>query len=153
MCEVQDEESVGPAPKSYETNAQTTEVCRRVQNLSGVHSPRHRGVGDINHAKLLSEWLIDIVDIAERWIPTCVEELCQLSAWVSAARVDAAYEVVEECQAREVALKFILGIDDCDEQPRKSEELHFVRKERMTRARKTSVGHDSWKDEAKAKNL
>jgi hypothetical protein len=65
------------------------------------------------------------MDVAERGIPTCVEELPLLSVWVSAPWVGGAYEVVEECQAREVALKFILGIDDCDEQPRKRGEMHF----------------------------
>lgn len=65
------------------------------------------------------------MDVAERGIPACVEKLRLLSVWVNNPWAGGAYEVVEECQAREVALKFILGIGDCDEQPPKSGELHF----------------------------
>ena len=83
VCQIQNEETMGPALKCNETNAETAEVCTWIQDLCRFHSPRHRCVGDVDHAILLSECFVDIVDVTESGIPTCVKDLCWLSVQLS----------------------------------------------------------------------
>lgn len=69
VSQVQDEESMSPALLALKSDAETSQVCRWVQNLAGLNSPRDAGVGDIEHTIGLSCGLIDVVHIAKGRIP------------------------------------------------------------------------------------
>lgn len=64
-----------PALHANQSNAQSPKVRTGRQSLSGINAPGNRCVGDIDHAMLLSEGLVDVVDIAKRWIPAGIELL------------------------------------------------------------------------------
>lgn len=79
MSEVKNEETVGPSLLADESNAEPTEIRTWIQDLGGIDTPRHRRVRDVNHAILLSESLVNIVNVAKCWVPTCIELLLRVS--------------------------------------------------------------------------
>lgn len=58
-----------PTLDGLQPYAEPTKIRLWIQNLSGVDTKRHRGVGDVDHVVLLGNCLIDVVYVTQRRIP------------------------------------------------------------------------------------
>lgn len=69
MSEINHEETMSPALLGCETQALSSKIRRRVEDLRRFDAPSGRVSCVADHTLLLCRYTIDVVNIAERWVP------------------------------------------------------------------------------------